>query len=153
MKYFEDFKKGQVFAAPNSYVVSEAEIIEYASQWDPQPFHTSPKAAAKTEMKRVFASALHTQSITTRMAHDAGFYDIAMVAGFGVDEMRTPRPVFGGDVLSLKLTIYEVKESVSRPHQGIVTFAFEALNQKGETVMTYRLALLLNKQGKEKKLL
>ncbi|MCB1667320.1 MAG: MaoC/PaaZ C-terminal domain-containing protein [Porticoccaceae bacterium] len=146
MKYFEDFIKDEKFVSDLRYLISEAEIIEFASQWDPQPFHIDPQTAAKTEMGQVFASAQHTMAITTRLAHDSGFYDIAMVAGFGVDEMRTPRPVFGGDQIGLKLTIYDVKESASRPHQGIVTYAFEAFNQHDETVMTYRLVLLVNKR-------
>lgn len=146
MKFFEDFAPGQQVVSTDRYRVSEAEIIDFASQWDPQPFHVDPAAASRTEFGRVFASALHTQAITTKLAHQCGFYDIAMVAGFGVDEMRTPKPVFAGDELDLLVEVVAVKPSASRPHQGIVTFAFTSANQAGEVVMTYRLALLLNRR-------
>ncbi|GAB3374975.1 MaoC family dehydratase N-terminal domain-containing protein [Spongiibacter taiwanensis] len=146
MKFFEDFAPGQRVTSTRKYCVSEAEIIEFATQWDPQPFHVDPEAARQTEFGRVFASALHTQAITTKLAHECGFYDMAMVAGFGVDEMRTPKPVFGGDELDLVVEVVAVKSSASRPHQGIVTFGFTSANQAGEVVMTYRLALLLNRR-------
>ncbi|AKH69077.1 acyl dehydratase [Spongiibacter sp. IMCC21906] len=150
MKYFEDFKTGQTFIGDAIYTITEQEIIDYAREWDPQAFHIDSQAAAKTEIGKIFASALHTQAITNKLAHANGFYNIAMVAGFGVDEMRTPRPVFGGDKLTLKLSIFDVKESRSRPHQGIVTFAFAAYNQLEQPVMSYRLTLLINRRGKRK---
>lgn len=146
MKFFEDFAAGQHFQSPHRYRVSEAEIIEFAGRWDPQPFHVDPRAAANTEFGRVFASALHTQAITTQLAHQSGFYDISLVAGFGVDEMRTPKPVFGGDELGLTLDVLGVKASASRPHQGIIQWALTSTNQHNQVVMTYRLALLLNRR-------
>ena len=84
-----------------SRTITEDDIVEFATQYDPQPFHVDPEAAAGTRYGQLFASGWHTAAVCMRQLVDGLFADTAVVSGVGVDELRWERPVYGGDELAV----------------------------------------------------
>jgi acyl dehydratase len=133
-RYFEDFAVGQTFEA-GRVTVGEAEIIAFARQYDPQPFHIDPDAARASIYDGLIASGWHTAALSMRLLVDAIFADTAGMGSPGVDELRWLRPVRPGDTLGVRLTILEARGSSSKPDRGIIRFRVETQNQAGELVM------------------
>jgi acyl dehydratase len=137
--YFEDFPVGEVFAFGDTLVTAE-DIVEFASQWDPQPFHIDAEAAKASQIGELIASGWHTGSLTMRMMCDAYLLRTASEGAPGIEEMRWLKPVRPGDRLSVRRTTLAARPSRSRPGIGIVEFLYEVLNQHGETAMTLKSA-------------
>ena len=137
-RYFEDFRVGEVIELGRRSV-SEAEIIDYARQFDPQPFHIDPVKARASAFGGLIASGWHTCSLFMRLLVD-GFVDqVASSMGSpGVDKIEWLKPVRPGDTLTGRVTILEMIPSKSRPDRGTLRTQGEMLNQKGEVVMTIR---------------
>lgn len=131
--YFEDFEVGQSYCA-GPRTVSKTEIVEFASQYDPQSFHVDQEAAKESMFGGLIASGWHTASVTMRLLVDGLFDDVAVVGAVGVDELRWRKPVYGGDDLSITTTVADTDDWDDE--KGLVTFDLEATNQDGETVMT-----------------
>ena len=136
-RYFEDYAEGAVFIA-GALPVSEAEIIDFARKYDPQEMHTDPEAAARGYFGGLIASGWHTGAMMMRLFADNFLSPASSVASPGLDELRWVKPVRPGDVLSLRVTILEVRRSRTRPEQGIVRSLVEVLNQHGEAVMSLK---------------
>ena len=134
--HFEDFAPGQVFELGSFPPVTEDDIISFARQWDPQPFHIDPEAARKTMWGGVIASGWHTGAITMRLLVDGLLSRCATQGSPGVDHVRFRRPVRPGDVLSGRHTILETSPSNSRPGMGKIKALTELVNQHGETVVS-----------------
>jgi acyl dehydratase len=134
MLYLEDFEPGSVHAA-GSVQLSEAEILEFAGRYDPQPFHVDPEAAAASIYGGLIASGWQTVAVTMRLLVDNVFNEAASMGSPGVDEIRWPRPVRPGDTLSPRVTVLDTRVSRSRPDRGILRFQVDVENQDGETVM------------------
>ena len=134
MKYFEDFHAGQVFDC-GSRVVTQEEIIVFARQFDPQPFHIDPGAAAKSHFGGVVASGWHSGSIAMRMAADAVLLDSSCMGSPGMESLRWLKPLRGGDTVSTKFRILEAELSRTRPDRGKVKVGLELYNQNGELLM------------------
>src|SRR4028118_266338 len=120
MKYFEDLSVGDQTEFGH-YDVSREEVLEFARKYDPQPFHLSDEAAAKTHFGRMAASGWHTCAMT--MAVIARFVVKDEQAGLGspgVDELRWLKPVYPGDRLTVRGKILEANPSRSKPHTGTV---------------------------------
>ena len=130
--YFEDFEIGDSRKA-GPYLVSKAEIIQFAKQYDPRPFHIDEEAAARSVFKGLTASAAHTFAIyiflTTKVQPP-----LRALAGLGYDEVRLPNPVRAGDELDYEAIILEKRESKSRPDTGIFRSQIYLRNQKREIV-------------------
>src|SRR5438034_7256554 len=117
-RYFEDLKVGARFES-DVYVVTEAEIIEFARRFDPQSFHLDPTKAARGIFKGLIASGWYTAAITMRLfVQTLNFVEGAI--GLGVDELRWPNVVRPGDVLTVETEILDLRSSRSRPSFGIV---------------------------------
>lgn len=145
--YFEDFTPGMTLDAKGPTVTREA-IIDFARQFDPQPFHLDDEAAAQSLFGRLAASGWHTASLCMRMMVDAYMLDAASLGSPGVDELRWVKPVYAGDTLSARSTVLQVKPSKSRPHMGAVQMKWEVFNQHGELVMhTTTWGLLRKREG------
>ncbi|RAU21380.1 acyl dehydratase [Paramagnetospirillum kuznetsovii] len=136
-RYFEDYVKGAIHEF-GRYEVTEAEVIDFASRYDPQDFHTDPQAAAKTVFGGVIASGWHTCGMMMRMYADHYLTKVASLASPGLDALRWIMPVRPGDVLSVRVTIEEAVPSKSKPDRGVVTSFIETLNQNGQVVMSMR---------------
>lgn len=136
MKYFEDIAVGDV-ARFGSYAVTREETVEFARRYDPQPFHLSDEAAARTHFGRVSASGWHTCAMMMAMlvAHMKDNAQ-ASLGSPGMDELRWLRPVYPGDTLSMETEVIEARRSASRPEMGITKSRMTVFNQDGVAVMT-----------------
>lgn len=135
MKYLEDFAVGQVLEFPPR-TVSEEEIIAFARDYDPQPFHLDKEAAKQSLFGGLCASGWHTAGLMMRMLVDHMIGKYASMGSPGVDQLRWVKPVFPGDTLLLRGEILEVRPSQSKPDRGVITSRYEMRNQKGEVVLT-----------------
>lgn len=149
MKYLEDMQVGSR-ASFGRYEVTREEVIEFASKYDPQPFHLDDEAAAKTYFGRLSASGWHTCAMTMRMLVDnmqsGGSGERAGLGSPGWDELRWLRPVYPGDVLRVETEITEVRPSRSRPEMGSVHSDITVFNQKNEPVMTVKSIGLMRRR-------
>ena len=134
-KYFwEDFKTGERKNI-GSVVVDKDEVIEFASRYDPQPFHVDEEAAKKSIYGGLIASGWHTCAMVMRLMCDAYLLESASLGSPGLENVRWLRPVRPGDTLTAYRTIEEARVSSSRPDRGIVKTLWEVENQKGELVL------------------
>jgi acyl dehydratase len=132
-RYFEDFEVGDVEEF-GSYTVTEAEIVEFAEQYDPQWFHTDPGRATESMYGGLIASGWHTASVTMRMLVDGMLSKSASLGAKGVDELRWPRPVRPGDTLSVRTEVLE--KEAERPDRGVVVVRNETFNDDDERVFS-----------------
>lgn len=135
--YFEDFKVGDSIEV-GSRTVTEDEIIAFATQFDPQPFHVDKEAAARSIFGGLIASGWHTCSMMMRLLADGFLNNSSSMGSPGVDQLRWLKPVRAGDTLTLNLVTLESKPSASKPDRGVVTTEWRATNQHGELVLTVR---------------
>ncbi len=134
---FEDFTIGRVFPLGERVVTAE-EIIDFASEFDPQPMHLDEEAGRRSLLGGLAASGWHTCAIFMRMLCDAFLNDSTSQGAPGVDEVRWKKPVLAGDTLSGQTTITSARLSKSRPGLGLVGFRHEMFNQRGESVCEFQ---------------
>lgn len=136
MRYFEDIVVGEI-ARFGAYAVTREETVEFARRYDPQPFHLSDEAAARTHFGRLSASGWHTCAMMMAMlvAHMKDNAQ-ASLGSPGMDELRWLRPVYPGDTLSMETEVIEARRSASRPEMGITKSRMTVFNQDGVAVMT-----------------
>ena len=132
--YFEDLKLGMVIEAQGP-TISEAEIIEFASRYDPQYFHIDPEAARSSPYDGLIASGFQTASLTMRLICDAYLSQAASLGSPGVNELRWLVPVRPGDSLRMRMTVLDAKPSRSKPDRGTVLHLWEVFNQSDTLVM------------------
>jgi acyl dehydratase len=137
MLYFEDFPPGDVRESP-ARTVTRDEIVAFAREFDPQPFHTDEAAAKATIYGGLIASGWHTVAIYMRLMWDSYLKETSSLGSPGVDEVRWLKPVRPGDTLRARFTVLEAVPSRSKPDRGIVRSLSEVFNQHGEVVMTLR---------------
>ncbi len=133
--YFEDFFVGQEIEL-GSRTVSEEEIIAFATQFDPQPFHVDHDAAAASMYGAVIASGWHTCSMMMRMVVDGLMAASSSMGSPGLEKVRWILPVRAGDTLTVSYLTTAVKASSSKPDRGVVWSIWRAVNQHGELVCT-----------------
>ncbi|MGP4024780.1 MaoC family dehydratase [Actinomadura sp. 3N407] len=133
-RYFEDYVAGTTYEYGH-VTLDEADILEFARRFDPQPIHIDPDSAASGPFKGIIASGWHTGSIMMRLFADHFLSRVASLASPGVDELRWPAPVRPGDALRLRVTVLEARASRSKPDRGIVHTRAELLNQDGQLVL------------------
>jgi acyl dehydratase len=133
--YFEDFEAGMSIPV-GSVTVSEAEIVEFATRFDPQPFHIDSDAAEKSLYGGIIASGWHTCGMIMRLMVDNMLRDSSSMGSPGLEQIRWIKPVRGGDTLTVTSTVMEVRPSTSKPDRGVVLTQWEARNQHGELVTT-----------------
>ena len=146
MRYFEDFKPGEV-AELGSHTITKDEIIAFARQFDPQTFHLDEEAARQTIFGGLIASGWHTGSLVMRLFCDGVIKDTASLGSPGVDEMRWIKPVRPGDTLSLRMTVTECVPSRSKLDRGIVRSLLELRNQHGEVAVSIKGMNLVRRRG------
>lgn len=143
--YFEDFVEGQT-ATFGDYLITEQEIIAFASEFDPQVFHLDAEQARQTLLGGLAASGWHTASVGMRLICEGLFRGGASMGAPGVDQIRWLKPVRPGDRLHMRSRVDKTRPSRSRPEIGIVSFAFEMVNQAGQVVMTQSNAAMFRRR-------
>ncbi|CAG2130201.1 MaoC family dehydratase [Cupriavidus numazuensis] len=137
MLYFEDFEVGSRREL-GSYLVTEEEILSFARQYDPQPFHIDKDAAAKSIYGGLISSGWMTCSIMMRLLVLSTTGKSASMGSPGLDEVRWLKPVYAGDTLTAVLVVLDTRPSQSKPDRGVVHTQWEATNQRGELVCTVK---------------
>lgn len=135
-RYFEDYEVGEIIRA-DGVTVSEAQILDFAFTWDPQPFHIDRGAAEASIYGGLIASGWQTGLLGFRMLLQAGLLGKGSMGSPGLDELRWFKPVRPGDTLHGRVKIEAKRESQSKPDRGIVTMKYWIENQAGETVMSF----------------
>ena len=135
MRYWEDFKVGEVEQIGGKRVDKE-EVIAFAKQYDPQPFHVDEAAAKQSIYGGLIASGWHTCAMVMRMMCDTYMLQSASVGSPGIDNLKWLKPVRPGDTISARRTTLETRASKSKPDIGIVNNLWEVFNQDGEMVMS-----------------
>ena len=144
-RYFEDLKVGDRFKS-QTYKVSEEQIISFAREFDPQPFHLDRAVASRTMFGELIASGWHTAAITMRLFVQT--LNCAQGAiGLGVDELRWPNAVRPGDELQVEIEIVDLRTSRSRPTHGVVRLRYVTTNQRGEIVQTMFASALVPRRS------
>lgn len=131
-RYFEDYTPGLVVDC-GSVSLSEADIIAFAKEYDPQPFHADP--SFDSPFGGLIASGWHTVSLVMRQLVEHYVDGQTSLGAAGVDELRWPRPVHPGDTLRVQATVLEARRSASKPDRGIVRTLIEASNGSGDQVL------------------
>ena len=133
-RWFEDYVPGAVHDL-GSVVVDEQEVIAFARQFDPQPFHLDKERAEESVFGGLIASGWHTACMAMRLIVDHYLSEASSEGSPGIDELRWLRPVRPGDQLTVRITILDARRSRSRPERGIVRSQIDTLNQDGKVVM------------------
>ena len=133
--YFEDFTPGREFRTDGA-TITEAQILDFALAFDPQPFHLDVEAAKQSIFGGLIASGFHTMALTFRLFAQTRALAACSLGSPGVDELRWLRPVRPGDTLRVVVRVAEQRPSTSKPDRGIVRLQWTTLNQAGEPVLT-----------------
>jgi len=135
IEWFDDLKVGMIFKS-EVVTVSKEDILRFAREYDPQPFHLDDEAARKTIFGGLAASGWHTAAICMRLATECRPFGPHPLLGAGVDDLRWMKPVRPGDTLKLVGEVVDLIPSKSKP-QGIARVKWTAFNQHGEPVYTF----------------
>lgn len=139
--YLDDLKVGDLFRT-DAYELQPEQIVSFARQFDPQPFHLDEAAARSTIFAGLAASGWHTAAITMRLLVTSGPRLAGGIVGAGV-EVHWKSPTRPGDVLHVESQVLEVKPSHSRPDRGTVVLRSNTINQRGDIVQTLIATLMV----------
>jgi acyl dehydratase len=144
-RYFEDFKVGDRFVS-GGMTMTEAGIIEFARQWDPQPFHVDVEFSKNWAYEGLIASGLHTMCATLKLWLELGVFKASSLGSPGLGETQFPRPVRPGDTIKVVTDIVELRLSGSKPDRGIGRIRQVTINQRGEPVMEQETTVFLKRR-------
>ncbi len=141
MRYFEALPVGY-HSRVGTWQLTEAEVIAFARQWDPQPFHIDEQAAKASAFGELVASSLHLFAICTRLFFD---HDdrIAVMAMLGKDKLRLPAPARANDLLIYETRCLQANASASKPDRGVIVLADEVRRESGEIVLSQEVTLMV----------
>lgn len=139
MRYFEDLVIGTITHAPRTYKVTREEVIDFASKYDPQPFHLDDEAAKQTFFGRLSASGWHTAAMTMRLMVETmqSGEPQAGLGSPGIDELKWIKPVYPGDELRVEMELMSKRRMKSRPDMGLTRSQNRVYNQDGDLVMSF----------------
>jgi acyl dehydratase len=141
-QYLEDFAAGQVYRS-NRLQVDKGQILAFASQFDPQPYHLDEEAARKSVFKGLAASGWHTAAMTMRLLVESEFQPADGILGVGLEELSWPRPVRPDDELRVESQVLEVRPSKLRTDRGVIRLRTTTLNQNDQPVQIFTGNLLV----------
>ena len=149
LSYFEDYLLGTTYEC-GSVNIDQAGIVAFAKEFDPQPFHVDPAAAAAGPYGGLIASGWHTAALVMRLLVENYLATESSLGSAGLDELRWPHPVRPGDTLRVRATVVESRRSLSKPDRGIVKVHTRVLNQDGVLVAEFkRLVLVPRREPRE----
>ena len=143
--YLEDLKVGDRFVSKRYPVTAEA-IVNFARQFDPQPFHLDAAAAGASVFRGLAASGWHTAAMTMNLFVTSSLKLAGGSIGLGVDELRWPRPVRPGDLLQLTTEILEVRPSRTKPDHGIIRIRNTTTNQDDAVVQSFMANVMVRRR-------
>ena len=141
-QYLEDFAAGQVYRS-NRLQVDRGQILAFASQFDPQPYHLDEELARKSVFKGLAATGWHTAAVTMRLLVESDFQPADGILGVGLEELSWPRPVRPGDELRVESEVLEVRPSKVRSDRGVIRVRTTTFNQNGQPVQIFTGNLLV----------
>lgn len=141
-RHFEDLAVGEVVQLGTTTVTKDM-IIEFAREFDPFPFHLDEEAARKSLLGGLASSGWQTAALSLRMLVDSFLNTVASMGGLGFSDLKWKKPVMKGDTIGGTATIATLRRSRSHPERGVVQIDLDIRNQKGEPVMSMRLANLV----------
>ncbi|MEN9481500.1 MAG: hypothetical protein RLZZ298_2895 [Pseudomonadota bacterium] len=144
-RYLDDLFPGQHFKT-SGITLTEAEIIDFALRYDPQPFHLDVNAAAESPYGGLIASGFQSLALCFRLFIQSGMLAESSLGSPGIDELRWLAPVRPGDTLHTEIEVIEVRPSKSKPDRGIARLRYHAVNQRGEVVLTLIINHLLRRR-------
>lgn len=144
MKYFDDVVVGDVFVS-DPRVVSKQEIIEFASEWDPQPFHVDEAYAAQTGLGLI-GSAIHSLALAAKLGNEVAGGPNSTIAGLGWDEVRMRAPLRPGDHVRVRIVVESKRVSQKRPTTGVVVSRVALLNQRDEEIVSHTSTILMGRR-------
>jgi len=145
-RFLDDLTPGQHFISPG-LTLTEAEIIDFAWRYDPQPFHLDANAAAASSYGGLIASGFQSLAICFRLFIQSGVLAESSMGSPGIDELRWLAPVRPGDTLHSEIEVLEVRPSNSKPDRGIARLKYQAINQRGEAVLSFIVIHLLRRKA------
>jgi acyl dehydratase len=143
--YLDDFEVGQRFETA-SRTVTEAEIIGFAKQFDPQYYHVDPVAAQRSAFGGLIASGFHTLSLSMRLFFDLDIWPESMIASPGIENVKFLKPLRPGDTIRGTAEVVDVRASSSKSDRGIVTMEHPCWNQNDEMILTLRCLHLIRRR-------
>jgi len=146
VEYLEDYEPGSVHDYDEVVSLSAEEIVEFATAYDPQPFHVDPEAAAAGPFGGLIASGWQTAALSTRLMVKHYFPAGGSLGSPGIDALRWPKPVRPGDQLRLRVTVRSTRPSGSRPERGVLASYVEMLDAAGDTVFSCECVNLMRRQ-------
>lgn len=145
MRYWQDIKPGETFNTAR-LELREADILEFAAEFDPQPYHLDPGAAQESIFGGLCASGWQVTALMMRLLSDTLHENqIAILSSSGVKHLSWKRPVFAGDVLSAQVEITECPDS-DQPGFGAIVCQVDVNNQDDDLVLSTSISLLVQQQ-------
>jgi acyl dehydratase len=144
--YLDDLKVGDRFESPAGYTLTEADIIDFALCYDPQPFHIDVEAAKQTHFSGLIASGFQTMALGFRVIYGSGFITTANLGGIAMEEVRWLKPMRPGDTLRSVAEITEVTPSKSNPDRGICKYLMTVTNQHGDPVFSGVVVIVMKRR-------
>jgi acyl dehydratase len=141
-QYLEDFAAGQVYRS-DRLQVDKGQILAFATQFDPQPYHLDEELARSSVFKGLAASGWHTAAVTMRLLVDSDFRPADGILGVGLEDLSWPRPVRPGDELRVDCEVLEVRPSKGRTDRGMIRVRTTTFNQNGQPVQIFTGNLLV----------
>jgi acyl dehydratase len=145
---YEDLEVGKTYVV-GSHTFQRDEVVQFAEQFDPQPFHLSEAAGEASMFRGLVASGWHTCSVMMGMLVRNFLKDSTSMGSPGVDEIRWLKPSRVGDTLTMTNTIVSKRVSASKPDRGIVETRWEGHNQHGELMVIVRSKALFGLRNPE----
>lgn len=147
-RHFEDLVVGETVDLGSTLVTREM-ILSFAREFDPLPFHLDEAAAKRSLLGGLASSGWQTAALTLRLLGDSFLSKVASAGGLGFSDLKWKKPVMKGDTIRARATIAELRRSRHHPQWGIVSIDLDVNNQKGEPVMSMRLANLVETREPE----
>jgi len=145
-KYFDEWSVGDRIVHQPSRTVTETDNLLFSAMThNLQPLHLDAEVAKASEFGQILVNSTFTFALAVGLSV-ADTTVGTLVANLGFDRVLTPRPTFIGDTLTCSSEVAEMRESKSRPDQGIVTFKHELTNQRGEIALSCLRTVLLKKK-------
>jgi acyl dehydratase len=141
-RWFDDYAAGESFEMGDE-LITEQEIVEFASRYDPQPFHTDAAAAAASHFGGLVASGWMTAAVSMRVLCQHFVSPRASMGSPGLDQLRWLLPVRPGDRLRVRVHVLSCVPSKSKPDRGVVSLRQEVLNQHAQVVMSLQTLAML----------